>query len=225
MSDSDSFIEEVTEEVRRDQLYGYLRRYGWIAALAIVLIVAGAAFSEYRKAQVDARAEALGDAILAAYAETEAADRANALFEVTADSATGRAVLELILATELAASDQVEAAAAQLDAIAENGDVPEIYRSLAGFKSLVLQADTLDSEARRQGFSGFAAPGHPMRLLAEEQLALIDIETGNMGGAIEKLQSILQDAEATAGLQERATQVIVALGGTPERTGLSQTSN
>ena len=64
-----------------------------------------------------------------------------------------------------------------------------------------------------------------MRLLAEEQLALIDIETGEIAAAIAKLQSILQDAEATTGLQERATQVIVALGGTPERTGLSQTSN
>jgi len=225
MSDSDSFIEEVTEEVRRDKLYGYLRRYGWIAALAIVLIVAGAAYSEFRKSQVEARAEALGDAILAAYNETTASERAAALSDVTIDSVTGRAVLDLMLATELAASDQVADAAAQLEAIAENGEVPEIYRFLAGFKALVLQSDTLDAATRQQGFASFAAPGHPMRLLAEEQLALIDIETGDTAAAIDKLQSILQDAEATAGLQERASQVIVALGGTPERTGLSQTSN
>jgi len=49
MSDTDSFIDEVTEEVRRDQLYGYLRKYGWIAAVVILAIVCGAAWNEYRK--------------------------------------------------------------------------------------------------------------------------------------------------------------------------------
>ena len=42
MSDSDSFIDEVTEEVRRDRLFGYFRRYGWIAAVVIVVVVGGA---------------------------------------------------------------------------------------------------------------------------------------------------------------------------------------
>jgi len=31
MSDTDSFINEVTEEVRRDRLYGMFRRWGWFA--------------------------------------------------------------------------------------------------------------------------------------------------------------------------------------------------
>ena len=57
MSNPESFIEEVNEEVRRDRLYGLLRRYGWIAVLAILLIVGGAAYSEYRKAQARAQAE------------------------------------------------------------------------------------------------------------------------------------------------------------------------
>ena len=51
MSDSDSFIDEVTEEVRRDRLFGYFRRYGWIAAVVIVVVVGGAAWNEYQKAQ------------------------------------------------------------------------------------------------------------------------------------------------------------------------------
>ena len=36
MSETDSFIDEVNEEVRRDRLYGALRRYGWIAILAVL---------------------------------------------------------------------------------------------------------------------------------------------------------------------------------------------
>jgi hypothetical protein len=40
---SDSFIEEVSEAVRRDRLTGFLRRYGWAIGALIVLLVDGAA--------------------------------------------------------------------------------------------------------------------------------------------------------------------------------------
>ena len=49
MSDTDSFIEEVSEEVRRDRLFRLFRKYAWLAILLVVLIVAGAALNEYRK--------------------------------------------------------------------------------------------------------------------------------------------------------------------------------
>ena len=55
-----------------------------------------------------------------------------------------------------------------------------------------------------------------LRLLAEEQLALIELEQGETEAAIDRFQSILADAESTSDLQQRATQAIVALGGTPE---------
>ena len=38
MSDTDSFIDEVNEEVRRDRFYFMLKRYGWIAVLAVILL-------------------------------------------------------------------------------------------------------------------------------------------------------------------------------------------
>lgn len=82
----------------------------------------------------------------------------------------------------------------------------------------MLQSETQDADARRQGFEALAVPGVRMRLLAEEQLALIDIETGNPEAAITRFQSILDDAEATPGLQRRALQAMVALGGAPDAT-------
>ncbi|MEO0502920.1 MAG: hypothetical protein AAFZ14_06305, partial [Pseudomonadota bacterium] len=68
-------------------------------------------------------------------------------------------------------------------------------------------------------FQDLAVPGVPFRLLAEEQLALIDIETGNVDAALDRLRPMLDDAEATAGLQRRALQAIVALGGTFDDQG------
>jgi hypothetical protein len=47
-------------------------------------------------------------------------------------------------------------------------------------------------------------------------LGLIDIEEDQQDAALDRFQTILTDSEATPGLQQRAAQVIVALGGTPE---------
>ena len=225
MSDTDSFIDEVTEEVRRDKLFAYVRRYGWIAALVVVLIVAGAAWAEWRKAQAEARAQALGDGIIAALTEDDPAARAQAISGLDAEDPEARAVLNMIAAAELAATDRTDESAKRLNAVAEDGEVPEIYRQIAGFKALLVRAPEMDVADRRAGFEAFAAPGQRMRLLAEEQLALIDAESGDTDAAIAQLQSILNDAEASADLQERARQVIVALGGEPGRTDASQAGN
>ena len=47
MSETDSFIEEVSEEVRKDRLFAIMRKYGWIALLAVLLMVSGTAYREY----------------------------------------------------------------------------------------------------------------------------------------------------------------------------------
>ena len=88
MSDTDSFIEEVSEEVRRDRLYGYMRKYGWIAVLAILALVGGAAYNEYSKAQARAKAQTAGDAILAALEADEPDARVAALEAVRGQDIT-----------------------------------------------------------------------------------------------------------------------------------------
>ncbi|MFD3190713.1 tetratricopeptide repeat protein [Sedimentitalea sp. HM32M-2] len=222
MSDTDSFIEEVTEEVRRDRLFIMFKRYGWIAALVIVVIVGGAAYNEYRKAQARAAAQQLGDDIITALGENNAAERVAALGRVQAQSAGGAAVLGFLTAATQADAGETEQAVAQLNAVAGSGDLPEIYRQIAAFKALTLQAETLPANERRLQFEALAQPGAPLRLLAQEQLALIDIGEGQTEAAIERLQTILRDAEATPDLQQRVSQVIVALGGNPDPAPLSQ---
>lgn len=216
MSDTDSFIDEVNDEVRRDRLFHLFRRYGWIAALAIVLIVAGAAWREYSKAQEQAQAEALGDAMLAALATNDVAARAEQLARIAPHSAEAAAVLRLLTAAEQVEAGETAAAAATLESLAVDGDVPEIYRQVASFKAMTLPDTEMPIEDRRQALEAMAQPGNPLRLLASEQLALLDIGQDQPDAAIARYQAILQDAETTSDLQQRALQVIVALGGEPE---------
>ncbi|WP_223423576.1 hypothetical protein [Tateyamaria pelophila] len=223
MSDSDSFIQEVNEEVRRDRLYGYLWRYGWIAVLFIVLVVGAAGFNEYRRAQATAQAEALGDAMLAGLSIDDDEGRAAALAAAQADTPQGAAILAFMTAGVQTEAGETEAAVETLNGVSLNPDIPLIYRQVATFKALTLQSDTLDAEARRAAFESLAVPGVSLRVLAEEQLALIDIETGNTDAAIERFRMIMDDAEATTGLQRRALQAIVALGGALTVDGTADT--
>ncbi|MGR3759691.1 hypothetical protein ACUXV3_06100 [Roseobacteraceae bacterium NS-SX3] len=216
MSDADSFIDEVTEEVRRDRLFLMLKRYGWIGGVAVALIVGGAAYREFSKAQERAQAEALGDAMIAALEEDSAEARAEALAAVSTERAGGAAIVKMQAAGALAEAGKPGEAAALLDEVASNGELPLIYRHIAKFKALGLQSGDLSVQDRRLQFEALAQPGAPLHLLASEQLALLDIEEGKPDAAIARLREIAGAAEVTADLQDRATQLIVALGGQPE---------
>ncbi len=224
MSDTDSFIEEVTEEVRRDRLFGVIRRYGWIAVAVIVLVVGGAAWNEWNKARQRAVAEATGDALLAAVEANDDDARIAALTDVQVGSDGARMVAEFLLASHQLIVDDSQAAAATLDGIAtQAGELPEIYRQIAAFKSVLARSADMPVADRRVALEAMAAPGMPLALLAQEQLALVDLEEGNAKAAIERLNGVVADANASAGLRQRASQLIVSLGGTASATtgGLS----
>ncbi len=209
LSNSDSFLDEVAEEVQRDKLYGYLRRYGWIAVLAVLLIVGGAAWNEYRKAQTRAAAETTGDALLEALNQDDFAARADAIAAVDAQGPAVAVAALLTAATQEEAGD-IDAAAETLAGLVTNADIPEMYRDLATFKAAMLPSD--DPAARMIALEQLAQPGQPFRLLALEQMAYAKLEQGETDAAIADLRSIVEDAAVTRGLRERAQTLMVALG-------------
>jgi len=169
MSNTDSFIDEVTEEVRKDQLFGYMRRYGWIAVLVVLVLVGGTAFSEFRKAQATSQAEETGNAILAALELDDDAARAEALAAVDAQG-DATAIVGLLEAANLTEMANGADAVAALDGVATQADVPVLYRDLAALKAAMQQDSGLSEEERRATFETLAAPGAPFRLIAQEQL-------------------------------------------------------
>ena len=212
MSDSDSFINEVSEEVRRDELFGYIRKYGWIAVTLVLALVGGAAYNEYSKAKTESAAQAVGDAMLTAMGEDDPAARAQALAAVEAQGPSA-AVTALLTAATQQEAGQLTEAAATLNTLAQNAEVPEIYRDLAAIKAAMLPNE--DTDARKAALEALSAPGAPFRMLALEQIGLMQVDAGDVDAAIATMQSVLEDAEASQGLQDRAQTLIVALGGTP----------
>ncbi len=213
MSQSDSFINEVTEEVRKDRLFGLMRRYGWIAVLIVLLIVGGAAYFEWNKAQDRRAAQELGDAVLASLQLGDETRRTEALAAIDAPNPASQAMIDLLVAAELSETNPREAAR-RLLALADSNEAGQVYRQIATLKATALSGSGLSEDERRTRLDGLALSQGLTRLLAEEQLALIEIETGQTSAALERLAAIVEDEQATTALIRRASQMIVVLGGT-----------
>lgn len=212
MSDTDSFIEEVSEEVRRDQLWGYVRKFGWIVVLLILLAVGFTAWGEYRKSRAAMAAQELGDRIVAAGASGDAAQRAAALGAVVPEAGKADVVVRMRQAGDLVEAGDEAGALAVYDAIASDGSDP-IYADLAALKAIVLRGPALSTESRIAALETLAAPGAPFRTLALEQQAMALVEAGRKDEAIGILSALFEDNDSTDGLRQRVSQLIVALGG------------
>ena len=214
MSNPESFIDEVTEEVRRDRLFAMFRKYGWIAILLVVLIVGGAAYTEWQKASRASAAKAFGDSLLTALDEDTAEARRAALVgtEASANGAADKLAIQKLLLASDPVGDKPGSLAA-LDAVAADASLPQTYRDLAVLRRVILAGPDMEIAARRAALDPLAIPGRPFRTLALEQMAYLSVEAGEVEAAITQLRALSTDQEAPTGLRERAAQMITALGG------------
>jgi len=213
VSDNDSFISEVSEEVRRDRFYAFLRRRGWVIALGIAVLVGAAAANEWRKARAVAQAEAAGAALRAAYDEPDAAARADALGDLVAQSPRSAPIARLAQAASLAEAGDRSGAGVVLAALAADGTADEIYRALAGLQRVMILGPDMAPSERLATLEGLTRPGAPFRPLALEQRALAHLEAGDDAAAITDLEAVLAEPAATEALRARARQLIIAAGG------------
>lgn len=209
MSDSDSFIDEVTEEVRRDRLYAFFRRWAWLGALVVLLVVGTAAFIEWQKVRNAAAAARAGDALLTALEAPEPAERARAI----AATGVGGPLPQLLIAgQDLLAGDR-DGAISTLHALAADQAQPALYRDLASLRALMLQAGIMPPEDRITALQPLAIPGATFAPLAQEQIALARIEAGDLDGARATLDALVADAATSTNLRNRAEALRAALGG------------
>jgi len=215
MSTPDSFVDEVTDAVRSDRLYAAFLKYGWIGIVVVLLIVGGAGYNEWQKAQTAARAERFGDALMAAAENTDPAARSAALAVVPADG-DQKALLALLQASD--PKTDKAAALAALDALVADTERPQIYRDLGLIKLVAIAGTDQPLAERRAALASVDVAGRPMRVLAAEQLAYLLLEEGKKDEALAALITLVQDQEAPAGQRQRLGTAITALGGTVPET-------
>ena len=116
MSDTDTFINEVTEELKRDRLFALWRRYGAYVIGGIVLIVAGTAAMSWMAHQRTEAARDAGAALLQAAQAGDPAAQATAFEDLALKTKDGPAlVARFALAAAPASEGDAETAAGTLD--------------------------------------------------------------------------------------------------------------
>jgi hypothetical protein len=212
VGNTDSFIQEVTEEVRRDRLFALMRRWAWAPALAVILLVGGAAWYEWRRAEARDAARAFGDALQAALAEADPGARAAALAAIPAPGAAA-APKALLEAAALAEAGETAAAAERLAGIAADPGLSRVWRDLAALRRLMILGAALAPAERLAALAPLTVPGAPFRPLALELEAYTRLEAGERAAARALLEQLVADQQATEALRLRAGQVMVALSG------------
>lgn len=210
---NDNFIDEVFDDLRRERLFRLFRRWGWVAGLAIAVIVAGVVWREWSQARAEATAQAWGDAILAA----EASGDPSAIAAVDPAGAEARRVLSALLAASAWAGKGDEAAAAKaLQGVAGDAAAGTVLNDLAQLKLAMAGGGGMDAAQRDAILARLSQPGAPFELLALEQKAIVLMDAGRTADAVALIRQIQQKPGLSDGLRGRLSDMMIALGAEPE---------
>ncbi|MDO5658218.1 MAG: hypothetical protein Q4G36_07850 [Paracoccus sp. (in: a-proteobacteria)] len=225
--DSDRFISEVTEEMRRERMGTFLRKYGWIGILLVLVVVGGTAWREYSNIRANNAAQAWGDAVLSAMEQPEPEA---ALMAVDPQGSDTRAALSGLLAASVAVQRDADAdVAPMLDAAAQSAGSDPVLQDLARLKAVIAAGGAMAPDQRDAVLAELAAQGRPFRLLALEQQAIALIEAGREEDALTLIRQIQAEADVSSGLRRRLSEMMISLGGPMDEAisgmaGLPQTA-
>jgi hypothetical protein len=211
----EAFFREVDEELRRDQLGSFWRRYG---RLLIGLIVVGlAVFAGYlwwqaeRQKAADAAGEQLAGAIDALNAgKTAEADRTLKAL-ATGKEGGYRALAKMTQAArKLQSGDEKGAAAAYME-IASDTTIEQPLRDVALVRATVASFDTLPPKTTIDRMAPLAKPGNPWFGSAGEMTAVSWMKLNQPQKAATIFAEIAKDKQVPESLRARAVRISGAL--------------
>lgn len=209
-------FQEVDEDVRREQMLKWWKRYGnYVAIVAVVAALAVGGFWEWRK-QVESDRQAVGaqfhrGQMLAR--QGQFAEAAKAFEDAAIDAGAGyRALSALQRAAALVRTKDMDGAVAVYDKLAADSGAEAEWRDLASLLAayhLVDKAAYPDVERRVAPLAN--NEGNQWRHLAREVLAAAKLKAGDVEGARKLFQQVADDATATANVRARAAEMLAAL--------------
>lgn len=205
---------EVEEDLRRDNLEKLWKKYGRagiVAAVAVVVGVAGAQiWRSYELKQHQEMSNRFADALRQAQIKSPSA----ALPELTALAAEGGGYASLAAlerARVLAASGDRAGAIETWESIAADGDVEPSFRAVATLMAVLHQIDDGDPADLRTRLAPLMAEGSAFRGSALELMAVLALREDDVASARDFYTQIADDPGSPSGLRARAAQMLAAL--------------
>lgn len=222
----DSFIREVNEELRSDQMKGAVRRFGrYIIAIAVLIVLGTIGKVAYEHWDNNASSGA-GDQFLAAMklADENKTDEALAALDKLEKEGHGAypVLARMRAATVQSQKGDNAGAIASFQAIAKDKSVPAAVQDAAKMRAGWLLIENGTYEQVSAAVEEMAVPGNAFRHSAREALGLAAYKAGNMAQARQWFQSIVDDVDSPRNVANRAhmmLDLITASGKAPAAQG------
>lgn len=212
----ETFLREVDENLRRDQLRDMARKYGgWLVAALVLFLAAVGGWLYWQDRQKAAAAED-SEVLAQIYTDIGAGRMASVpkrLDSVAAESkgAVRASALFTRAAVAIEQNDR-KAATAIFHEIAADEDLAAPYRDLGLIRATSLEFDALKPEQVIARLQPLAKPGNPWFGSAGELTAMALIKQGKKNEAGRLFAAIAADPQVPDSIRARAVQIAGTLG-------------
>jgi hypothetical protein len=213
---SETFVREVDENLRRDQLRDFFKRYGnWLIAGVILFLALSGGFIWWKQHQVE-RSAAQVEQLAQAFKDIGAGNTAQVPQQLDALSNSGSMGVGVTAKFARAAlaiqQGDTKSATATYRSIAQDSRVPDALRDAASIRQTALEFDQLNPADVIARLAPLAKPGEPWFGSAGEMTALAMIKQGRKQEAGQMLVAISKDKSVPDALRGRAGQLAASLG-------------
>ena len=215
-ADNESFYREVDEELRKAQMTGIWRRYGWLIVGGVVLLLAAIGGFIYWQYRQEVRQGEYGERLTGLFADIEANRTAGVpakLEAIAAEGGPGYRAAALLTKADVAIQNGRDAeAVAAFKAVAGDEEIARPYRDLALIRQTALEFDTLAPGVVVERLTPFAVAGNPWFGSAGEMVALSHLKQNQPRLAAPIFAAMAKDEGVPPSIRSRAVQMAGALG-------------
>jgi hypothetical protein len=212
----ETFLREVDENLRRDQLRDFFKGYGnWLIAAVVLFLAAAGGLIWWRQHEVQ-RSEVQVEQFAAVYKDIASGNTTQVPQQLDRLSDGGskaiRASAMFARAAVALQQGDTRTAIATYKSAADDSGLPRPYRDAALIRQTALEFDQLQPQALITRLEPLTKPGEPWFGSAGEMTALALAKQGKRQEAGQLFATIAKDNTVPSSIRERATQLAASFG-------------
>lgn len=210
------FLREVDDALRQDEMHTAFQRWGKLAVVAVVVLLAGLAgflFWQQHSHQATAKQGEQFTIALDAVEAGKLDDGATKLKALVGESNDGTKAAAQLMQAGIAIEQGKPAEAVKLfEAVTADASAPQPYRDLAAIRAVATNFDAMKPEDVVARLKPLAEPGNPWFGSAGELVGLAYLKQGKNNLAGPLFAAISRDKQAPETLRARTRQMAGLLG-------------
>jgi hypothetical protein len=213
---TETFVREVDENLRRDQLRDFFKKYGnWLIAAVVLFLAASGGMIWWRQHQVQ-KHQGEVEQLAQVYKDVGSGSTAQAQQQFDALSKSSSKAVSASARFASAAlkiqQGDVKGATNAYKELAADDGLPKPYRNIALIRQTALEFDLLQPQQVIARLEPLAKPGEPWFGTAGEMTALAMLKQGRNQEAGQLFAAISKDPGVPETIRTRAVQVAGSLG-------------